>query len=79
MATYKFPQFNVEIVNPTVTVEIVHDYIQQKICNVDVLLSTPTANFGVTFLGYTYTADWNDQDIINWVNNVELPQYEVNI
>jgi hypothetical protein len=79
MATYKFPQFNVEIVNPTVTVEIVHDYIQQKICNVDVLLSTPTANFGVTFLGYTYTADWNDQDIIDWVNNVELPQYEVNI
>ncbi len=79
MATYNFPQFNVEIVNPTVTVEIVHDYIQQKICNVDVLLSTPTANFGVTFLGYTYTADWNDQDIIDWVNNVELPQYEVNI
>ena len=79
MATYKFPQFNVEIVNPTVTVEIVHDYIQQKICNVDVLLSTPTTNFGVTFLGYTYTSDWNDQDIIDWVNNVELPQYEVNI
>ena len=77
MATYKFPQFNVEIVNPTVTVEIVHDFIQQKICNVEVLLSTPTANFGITFLGYTYTTDWNDQDIIDWVNNVELPKYEI--
>jgi hypothetical protein len=77
MPTYKFPQFNIEIVNPTVIVEIVHDFIQQKICNVEVLLSTPTANFGVIFLGYTYTTDWNDQDIINWVNNVELPKYQI--
>lgn len=77
MATYKFPEFNVEIVNPNVSVEIVHDYIQLRICNVEVLLSTPTANFGITFLGYTYTTDWNDQDIIDWVNNVELPKYQV--
>jgi hypothetical protein len=77
MATYKFPQFNVEIVNPQVVVNLVHDYIQVKECNVDVLLITNTTTFGVTFIGYTYTADWNDQDIINWVNNVELPKYEV--
>ena len=77
MATYKFPEFNVEIVNPIVTIEIVHDYIQLRICNVEVLLSTPTANFGITFLGYTYTTDWNDQDIVDWVNNVELPKYEI--
>jgi hypothetical protein len=77
MATYKFPQFNVEIVNPNVSVEIVHDYIQLRICNVEVLLSTPTAKFGITFLGYTYTTDWTDQDIIDWVNNVELPKYEI--
>ena len=77
MATYKFPQFNVEITDPTVTVQVVHDFIQEKICNVEVILSTPSTLFGVTFLGYTYTSDWNDQDIINWVTNVELPQYEV--
>jgi hypothetical protein len=77
MATYKFPQFNVEIVNPTVTVVVVHDLIQEKICNAETLLTTPTANFGITFLGYTYTTDWNDQDIIDWVNNVELPKYQV--
>jgi hypothetical protein len=77
MATYKFPQFNVEIVNPTVTIVLVNDYIQEKICNVETLLTTPTATFGITFLGYTYTTDWNDQDIINWVNNVELPKYQV--
>jgi hypothetical protein len=77
MATYKFPQFNVEIVNPEVVVNLVHDYIQVKECNVDVLLITSSTTFGVTFIGYTYTTDWNDQDIIDWVNNVELPKYEV--
>jgi hypothetical protein len=77
MATYKFPQWNVEITNPTVTVTTVHDSIQEKVCSADVVLSVPDANFGVTFIGYTYTTDWNDQDIIDWVNNVELPQYEV--
>ena len=78
MATYKFPQFNIEIINPTITITTVHDSIQIKECSVDVLLTTSDANFGVTFTGFTYTADWNDQDIINWVNNVELPKYEVN-
>ena len=77
MATYKFPQFNVEITNPIVTILVVNDFIQQKQCNADVLLTTPEANFGVSFFGYTYTTDWNDQDIIDWVNNVELPKYEI--
>ena len=77
MATYKFPQFNTEITNPTVTVTVVHDFIQDRVCNAEVVLSVPDANFGVVFYGYTYTTDWNDQDIIDWVNNVELPMYEV--
>ena len=77
MATYKFPQFNVEITDPVVTVTVVNDFIQEQTCDVNVLLSVPGASFGVTFSGYTYTSDWNDQDIINWVNNVELPQYQV--
>lgn len=77
MATYKFPQWNVEITNPTVTVTVVHDFIQDRVCNAEVVLSVPDANFGVTFMGYTYVSDWNDQDIITWVNDVELPQYEV--
>lgn len=77
MATYKFPQFNVEIIDPTVTVTRVSDNIIDKVCSADVLLTTPSTIFGVTFYGYTYIEDWNDQDIIDWVNNVELPQYEV--
>lgn len=78
MATYKFPQFNVEIINPTVTVTIVTDDIINKTCTANVVLTTLTASFGIDFPGYTYASDWNDQDIIDWVNNVELPQYEVN-
>lgn len=77
MATYKFEQFNVEIVNPTVTVTTVTDDIINKNCIANVLLKTSSANFGINFDGYTYTEDWNDQDIIDWVNNVELPKYEV--
>jgi len=77
MATYKFPQFNVEIVNPTVTVLTVVDNIIDRVCSANVLLATPSTNFGVEFTNYTYTTDWDDQDIIDWVNNVELPKYEV--
>jgi hypothetical protein len=77
MATYKFPQFNVEIIDPTVTVIKVTDDIINRVCGADVTLTTPSTIFGVNFYGYTYTADWNDQEIIDWVNNVELPQYEV--
>lgn len=77
MATYKFPQFNVEIINPTVTITIVTDDIINKVCSASVLLTTESTIFGVDFTGYAYTSDWNDQDIIDWVNNVELPKYEV--
>ena len=77
MATYKFPQFNVEIINPTVTVTIVTDDIINRVCSASVLLTTPSAIFGIDFNGYAYATDWNDQDIIDWVNNVELPKYEI--
>jgi hypothetical protein len=77
MATYKFPQFNVEIINPTVTVTVVTDDIINRVCSASVLLTTPSAIFGIDFNGYAYTEDWNDQEIIDWVNNVELPKYEI--
>ena len=77
MATYKFPQFDLTITDPTVTVTTVLDNIIDKVCTANVILETSSTNFGVSFDGYTYESDWNDQDIINWVNNVELPKYEV--
>ena len=77
MATYKFSEFNVEIVNPTVIVTRVNDNIIERVCSVNVTLHTDSTNFGVTFYGFEYTSDWNDTEIINWVNNVELPKYEI--
>jgi hypothetical protein len=77
MATYKFEQFNVEITNPTVEVVNVADAINQKTCSVDVVLSTDTATFGVNLQGFTYAETWTDEEIILWVNDVELPKYEI--
>ncbi len=77
MATYKFSQFNVEIINPTVTVTTVTDNIIERLCSANVLLATASTNFGVDFTGFSYINDWNDQEIIDWINNVELPKYEV--
>jgi hypothetical protein len=77
MATYKFEQFNVEIVNPTVDVVNVTDAINEKTCSVDVVLTTDTATFGVNLQGFTYAETWTDEEIILWVNDVELPKYVV--
>jgi hypothetical protein len=77
MATYKFEQFNVEIVNPTVEVVNVADAINAKTCSVDVVLTTDTSTFGVNLQGFTYTETWTDEEIILWVNDVELPKYEI--
>jgi hypothetical protein len=60
-----------------VTVTTVTDNILERVCSASVILSTPSTNFGVEFIGYTYSADWNDQEIIDWVNEVELPKYLV--
>ncbi len=75
--TYKFEQFNVEITNPTIEVVNVIDNINTKVCNVDILLTTDTAQFGVTLNGFTYSLTWDDQDVRDWVA-IELQKYEVN-
>ena len=74
--TYKFPQFNVEIVDPTVEVLVIHDTIAKRTCSVDVLLTTETANFGITLDGFTYVSDWNDEEVELWTLT-ELSKYEV--
>jgi len=76
MATYKFEQFNVEITNPTIEVKLVNDNIIDKVCSVEILLTTDTAKFGVQLDGFTYAETWEDADVLNWVN-LELVKYEV--
>ena len=75
--TYKFEQFNIEIINPTIEVINVMDNINTKTCSVDILLTTDTAKFGVNLQGFTYEETWDDADIINWVG-IELQKYVVN-
>ena len=74
--TYKFENWNSEIIDPIKQVVNVIDNIENKTCNVDLLLTTDTAQFGVTLNGFTYSETWTDQDVRNWVA-IELEKYEV--
>ena len=73
---HKFENWNIEIVDPIKQVVNVIDNIENKTCNVDLLLTTDTAQFGVTLNGFTYSETWTDQDVRNWVA-IELEKYEV--
>ena len=75
--TYKFENWNIEIVDPIKQVVNVIDNIENKTCNVDLLLTTDTAQFGVTLNGFTYKETWTDQEVRDWVA-IELQKYEVN-
>jgi hypothetical protein len=68
---YKFPQFNVEIVDPTITIDLntIQDKAIDKLLSVDVLLSTDTAQFGVIAQDMPYVDTWEDSDIPAMVDN----------
>jgi hypothetical protein len=72
----KFEQFNVEIDNPTVAVLAVADNLKEKECNVSILLTTDSVDFGVTLDGFTYSDTWEDEDVYAWLDN-ELKKYAV--
>jgi len=74
--TYKFEQFNVEIIDPNIEVQAVNDSVKEKTCSVNLLLTTDSAKFGVTLNGFTYAETWEDEDIYEWVS-AELKKYEV--
>jgi hypothetical protein len=42
-----------------------------------VKVNSDTATFGVNLQGFTYAETWTDEEIILWVNDVELPKYEI--
>jgi len=75
---YKFEQFKVEIVNPTVAVDLntIHDKAIHKLLSVDITLETETATFGVTAEDMPYLDTWEDSEVQNMVNDW-LKQYEV--
>ena len=69
--TYKFSQFNVQIVNPTIAINLntITDKALDKLLGVDVLLTTDTAEFGVRAEDMPYTDSWDDADVPDMVNN----------
>ena len=75
---YKFPDFNVEIINPTITVVNVSDKIQLKYCVVSILLVDQVGTkFGFTFPDlFTYVNTWDDNEINAWVSK-QLVKYQV--
>jgi hypothetical protein len=78
MATYKFEQFKVEIVNPTISIDLntIQDQALNKMLSVNILLSTDSANFGVIANDMTYEYSWDDDDIPTMVDKW-LIQFEV--
>lgn len=76
MAKYKFEQFNVEIVDPIIIMTMVHDNILNHTCSVDMELTADGAKFGINLPGFSYSADWNDDEVRIWAMT-ELANYEI--
>jgi hypothetical protein len=76
--TYLFPQFKVEISNPTIFVNLntIQDKAIDKLLSVDVVLTTDTATFGVTASDMPYSDTWEDDDVkgmvLNWLKQFEI-------
>lgn len=78
MATYKFPQFNVEITNPTVEIDMntIGDKAIDKLLSVDTMLIVADATFGVRAEDMPYGNTWEDVDIMTMVMEW-LTQFEI--
>jgi hypothetical protein len=76
--TYKFPQFQVEITDPAISINLntISDKALDKLLGVDVLLTTASAQFGVRAEDMPYTDTWEDSDIPDMVN-IWLAQFAV--
>jgi len=76
--TYKFPQFQVEITDPKISINLntIGDKALDKTLSVDVLLTTASAQFGVRAEDMPYTDTWDDSDVLDMVN-IWLAQYAV--
>lgn len=78
MAVYKFEQFKIEIVNPTITIDLntIQDKAIDKLLSIDILLTTDSATFGVNANDMPYEYSWDDDDILTMVNKW-IEQFEV--
>lgn len=76
--TYKFEQFKIEIVDPTIEVNLntIQDKAIDQLLSVDILLTTDTANFGVNANDMPYADTWEDSEVegmvVNWLKQFEV-------
>lgn len=75
MATYRFPQFQIDIIDPVMS-EVQASYqIGGDTGSVSVVLSTAGARlFGVVFEGFPNVGGWGDEDVLAWATQ-ELEKY----
>ena len=75
---YKFPQFNVAIENPTITVNLntISDKALDQLLSVDVVLNTDSASFGIRAEDMPYIGTWEDSEVQSMVYDW-LIQFEV--
>lgn len=77
MATYRFPQFSVDLVDPIMTVVKATYQIGGETGSVSVVLSTPTAKLlGVRFDGFPNEGGWGDDEVITWAEQ-QLETYRI--
>jgi hypothetical protein len=71
MATYKFPQFQVEITTDIMEVNLntISDKAVDKLLSVDIKLIANDATFGLRAEDMPYVDTWEDTDVPNMVNN----------
>jgi hypothetical protein len=74
--TYNFPFFEETITDPTIEVVYITDDLRNKACRVDILLYTPTQDYGVNLDGFKYTSTWSTEEVMEWTF-VELRKYEI--
>jgi len=75
---YKFEQFNIEIENPTVEIDLktIRDNAIDKLLSVDVILTVNGLRFGVNAENMAYVDSWEDSEIEEMVTEW-LKQFEV--
>ena len=79
MAKYKFPQFNIEIENPTISIDMtsIKDNAIDKLLSISIALQTlSTKIYGVELSDMPYEGNWIDEDIEPMVMQ-KLTEFEV--
>jgi len=75
---YKFLPHDCIFDDPFIEVSFVNIDVKNKICRVDLLLTTKDLKeYGISLDGFTYENSYSDDQLFDWVFS-EIVKYEVN-